>query len=61
MHLLIGVAGLAAYRNFEAAKAYALTVGVTWWDHVLHILTAVVAFGAYFASQGTAGMASASR
>ena len=31
------------------------------WDHVLHILTALVAFGAYFASRGTAGPAAASR
>jgi hypothetical protein len=83
-HLLIGVAGLATYRNFGAAKAYALTVGVAYaalfvlglifgvtflggllplngWDHVLHLATAVVAFGAYFASRGTADMASASR
>ena len=84
VHLLIGVAGLATYRNFEAAKVYALTVGVAYaalfvlgpifgvtflggllplngWDHVLHILTVVVVFGAYFASRGTASMASASR
>ena len=83
-HLLIGVAGLATYRNLEAAKAYALTIGVVYaalfvlglifgvtflggllplngWDHVLHILTAVVAFGAYFASRGTASTASASQ
>jgi hypothetical protein len=31
------------------------------WDHVLHILTALVAFGAYFASRGTVGTATASR
>ncbi|MCA1731361.1 MAG: DUF4383 domain-containing protein [Actinobacteria bacterium] len=72
-HLLIGVAGLATYRNFAAAKAYALTIGVAYtllfvlglifgvtflggllplngWDNILHILTALIAFGAYFAS-----------
>ena len=26
------------------------------WDNVLHLLTALAAFGAYFASRGTAGM-----
>jgi hypothetical protein len=31
------------------------------WDHVLHILTALVAFGTYFASRGTVGTATASR
>lgn len=64
---------MATYRNFAAAKAYALTIGVAYtilfvlglifgvtflggllplngWDHILHILTALVAFGAYFAS-----------
>ena len=83
-HLLIGVAGLATYRNLDAAKAYTLTIGVAYaalfvlglifgvtflggllplngWDHVLHILTALVAFGAYFASRGTAGTTATSR
>ncbi len=83
-HLLIGVAGLATYRNLAAAKAYTLTIGVAYaalfvlglifgvtflggilplngWDHILHIVTALVAFGAYFTSQGTAGTATASR
>jgi hypothetical protein len=83
-HLLIGVAGLATYRNLDAAKACTLVIGVAYtalfvlglifgvrflggllplngWDHVLHILTALVAFGAYFASRGTAGTATASR
>jgi len=83
-HLLIGVVGLATYRNLDAAKAYALVIGVAYaalfvlglifgirflggllplngWDHVLHLLTALVAFGAYFASRGTAGPAAASR
>ncbi len=77
-HLLIGVAGLAVYRNHAAARSYALALGVAYaalfvlglifglnflsgllplngWDHVLHILTALVAFGAYFASPSTAG------
>jgi hypothetical protein len=31
------------------------------WDNVLHLLTALAAFGAYFASRGTAGMTTASR
>jgi hypothetical protein len=31
------------------------------WDHVLHIVTALVAFGAYFASQETAGTTTTSR
>jgi hypothetical protein len=83
-HLLIGVAGLATYRNLGAAKAYTLTIGVAYaalfvlglifgvtflggllplngWDHILHILTALIAFGAYFASRGTTGTATASR
>ena len=83
-HLLIGAAGLTTYRNFDAAKAFTLVIGVAYaalsvlglifgvrflggllplngWDHVLHILTALVAFGAYFASRGTVGTASASR
>ncbi|MCA1718405.1 MAG: DUF4383 domain-containing protein [Actinobacteria bacterium] len=74
-HLLIGVAGLATYRNLAAAKAYTLVIGVAYtalfelglifgvtflggllplngWDHVLHIVTALAAFGAYFASAG---------
>jgi hypothetical protein len=29
-HLLIGVAGLATYRNLDAAKAYALVIGVAY-------------------------------
>ena len=75
-HLLIGVAGLATFRNPAAASIYALTLGVVyallfvlglfgrewgllggllplnWLDNILHLLTAVVAFGAYFASRG---------
>jgi Domain of unknown function (DUF4383) len=74
-HLAIGVGGLAAYRNPEAASIYALVVGIAYallfilglifalsflggllplngLDHVLHLLTAVVALGAYFASRG---------
>ncbi len=75
-HLLIGVAGLATFRNLAAASAYALALGVLYallfvlglfggpWglldgllplnglDNVLHLLTALVAFGAYFASRG---------
>src|ERR671910_783976 len=31
------------------------------WDNVLHLPTALAAFGAYFASRGTAGMTTASR
>ena len=31
------------------------------WDNVLHLLTALAAFGAYFASRGTAGLTTASR
>jgi len=77
-HLLIGVAGLATYRNHATASAYALTIGVAYavlfvlglivgptflggllplngWDNLLHIVTALVAFGAYFASQGGVG------
>lgn len=74
-HLLIGVAGLATYRNLASAKAYALTIGVVYaalfvlglifgvtflggllplnsWDNILHLLTALVALGAYLASPG---------
>jgi hypothetical protein len=29
-HLLIGVAGLVTYRNLDAAKAYALVIGVAY-------------------------------
>ena len=73
-HLLIGVAGLASYRNANSASAYALALGVAYallfvvgliwgirflggllplngWDHILHLLTALVAFGAYFGSR----------
>ena len=75
-HLAIGVAGLALYRSFSGAKAYALALGIAYAglfllgvlsrpvgtlggilplnapDDILHILTALVAFGAYFASRG---------
>ncbi len=80
-HLLIGVAGLATYRNPDAARAYALVVGVVYavlfvlglifgvmflgallplngWDNALHLLTALIAFGAYFASREAPGTAS---
>jgi hypothetical protein len=72
-HLAIGVAaGLALYRSFSGAKAYALALGIAYAgllfllgmfsrpvgtlggilplnapDDILHILTALVAFGAY--------------
>jgi hypothetical protein len=82
-HLLIGVAGLATYRNPAAASTYALVIGVAYtllfvagliWgitflggllplnglDHVLHLLTALVAFGAYFASREATSATSAS-
>jgi len=72
-HLLIGAGGLATFRNPDAARAYALVLGVAYallfvvgliWgvrflggllplnglDHVLHLLTALIAFGAYFYS-----------
>ena len=72
-HLLIGVGGLATYRNPAAASAYALVVGIAYallfvlglifslrflggllplngLDHALHLLTALIAFGAYFFS-----------
>ncbi len=76
-HLLIGVAGLATFRNPAAASIYALALGVlyallfvlglfgrqwglldrllplNWLDNILHLLTALVALGAYFASRGT--------
>jgi len=74
-HLAIGVAGLALYRSFSGAKAYALALGIAYAglfllgilsepvgtlggilplnapDDILHILTALVALGAYFASR----------
>ena len=73
-HLAIGVAGLATFRNPDAARYYALVVGVAYillfllglfggpvgpldgllplngLDNVLHLLTAVVALGAYYYS-----------
>ena len=74
-HFAIGVAGLATFRNPDAARTYALVIGVAyvllfvlglfrltpvgpldgilplnWLDNVLHLLTALVAFGAYFFS-----------
>jgi hypothetical protein len=74
-HLVIGVAGLATYRNPIAARTYALTLGVVYVllfllglilptvfgllplfgapDLILHLLTALIAFGAYFASRET--------
>ena len=74
-HILIGVGGLATYRDPATANIYALVVGVAYvvlfilgiifglrflggllplngWDHALHLLTALIAFGAYFASRG---------
>ena len=74
-HLLIGVGGLATYRNPASANLYALVIGVAYavlfilgiifglrflggvlplngWDHALHLLTALIAFGAFFASRG---------
>jgi hypothetical protein len=82
-HLLIGMAGLATYRNPTAASTYALVIGVAYtllfvagliWgitflggllplnglDHVLHLLTALVGFGAYFASREATSATSAS-
>ena len=79
-HLLIGAAGLAAYRSLAAAKAYTLAIGVAYaalfvlglifgvtllggflplngWDNILHLLSALVAFGVYFASRETAATA----
>ena len=74
-HLAIGVAGLALYRSFSGAKAYALALGIAYAglfllgvlsepvgtlgvilplnapDDILHIATALVALGAYFASR----------
>jgi len=74
-HLAIGIAGLALYRSFSGAKAYALALGIAYAglfllgvltepvgtlggilplnapDDILHILTALVAFGAYFLSR----------
>jgi hypothetical protein len=73
-HVAIGVAGLATFRNPDAARYYALVVGVAYallfllglfggpvgpldgllplngFDNVLHLLTALVALGAYFYS-----------
>ena len=73
-HLAIGILGLAVYRSFSGAKAYALALGIAYAglfllgilsrpvgtlggilplnapDDILHILTSLVAFGAYFAS-----------
>jgi hypothetical protein len=74
-HILIGVGGLATFRNPAASSTYALVVGVAYlvlfilgiifglrflggllplngWDHGLHLLTALIAFGAFFASRG---------
>jgi hypothetical protein len=82
-HLLIGVAGLATYRNPAAASIYALVLGIAYallfvvgliWgitflggllplnglDHILHLLTALIAFGAYFASREVTSATSAS-
>jgi hypothetical protein len=82
-HLLIGVVGLATYRNPAAASIYALVLGVAYtllfvvgliWgimflggllplnglDHILHLLTALIAFGAYFASREATSATSAS-
>jgi hypothetical protein len=82
-HLLIGVAGLATYRNPAAASIYALVLGIAYallfvvgliWgitflggllplnglDHILHLLTALIAFGAYFASREATSATSAS-
>jgi hypothetical protein len=80
-HLLIGVAGLALYRNPVSARSYALAIGVVyallfllgllpgrwgpldgllpldWADNILHLLTAVVALGAYYASREVPGAA----
>ena len=74
-HVLIGVAGLATYRNPVAANTYALVIGIAyallfvlgllpgrvgpldgllplnWPDNILHLLTAAIALGAYFASR----------
>jgi hypothetical protein len=74
-HVLIGVAGLATYRNPAAANTYALVIGIAyallfvlgllpgrvgpldgllplnWPDNILHLLTAAIALGAYFASR----------
>jgi hypothetical protein len=73
-HVAIGVGGLATFRNPDAARYYALVIGVAYTllfviglfggpvgpldghlplnglDNVLHILTALVAFGAYYFS-----------
>ncbi len=72
-HLLIGIGGLATFRNPDAARAYTLVLGVAYtllfvvgliwgirllggllplngFDHVLHLLTALLAFAAYFLS-----------
>ncbi len=81
-HLAIGAAGLATYRNYTAARTYALVIGAAYlvlfllgifvgpvatlggllplngWDDALHILTALVAFGAYFASREPAASGS---
>ncbi len=75
-HILIGVAGLATFRNPATASTYALAIGVVYallfllglfggpWgalgvlvplntlDNILHLLTALIAFGAYYASRG---------
>ena len=82
-HLLIGMAGLATYRNPAAASIYALVLGIAYallfvvgliWgitflggllplnglDHILHLLTALIAFGAYFASREATSATSAS-
>jgi hypothetical protein len=74
-HILIGLGGLATFRNPAAASTYALVIGIIYallfvvgliWgirflggllplnglDQVLHLLTALIAFGAYYASRG---------
>lgn len=75
VHIAIGVAGLAVFRNAVTARSYALALGVVYAllfllgllgpplsnvfglvplfgapDLILHLLTALIAFGAYFAS-----------
>lgn len=81
-HLLIGLAGLAAFRSHAASRTYTLVVGIAYAalavlgfatgpvgalggllplnpaDDVLHIATALLLFGVYFAagSRRTAGV-----
>jgi Domain of unknown function (DUF4383) len=75
-HLIIGIGGLATYRNSVAARTYCLVIGVAYAalfvlglifglsflggflplngaDNVLHLLSALLAFGAFFASRKT--------